>query len=119
MLQSESRDTTPTFQLCSDLLSTLDISLEERQRIELQTHKQSGSEEWFSVQSKRITGSKCGRILCQKKKSLYILRDCLYPKPLDPPPKPIAWGRTYESVAIKKYEVRSNITVQKCGFVIS
>ena len=42
MLQSESRDTTPTFQLCSDLLSTLDISLEERQRIELQTHKQSG-----------------------------------------------------------------------------
>ena len=47
------------------------------------------------------------------------LRDCLYPEPLDPSPKPIAWGRSYESVAIQKYVVeRSNTTVRKSGLII-
>ena len=46
------------------------------------------------------------------------LRDCLYPKPLDPPPKPIAWGRSYESVAVQKYVTeRSNTTVWKSGLL--
>ena len=50
--------------------------------------------------------------LVSEEKCIY-LRDCLYPKPLDPPPKPIAWGRSYESVAVQKYVAeRSNTTVR-------
>ena len=56
---------------------------------------------------------------CVKKKSASLLRDCLYPKPLDPPPKPIAWGRSYEFVAIQKNVAeRLNTTLQKVDLLI-
>ena len=84
---------------------------------------QAAQQEWYTVRSKRITGSKCGKILCQKKRSISLLRECLYPKPLVPLPKPIAWGRHYESVAISKYisqtkQLYEHVIVEKCGFII-
>ena len=55
---------------------------------------QHHSELWQNVRYKRITGSICGRVLCQKKKTDSLLMYCLYPKPLlDPLPAPIMWGR--------------------------
>ena len=38
--------------------------------------------------------------LCQKKITVAIITYCLYPKPLDPLPLPIAWGQRHESTAI-------------------
>ena len=87
----------------SDLKSSLNVSLEEQIRIEGETRNQSSQKEWYVVRSKRITGSKCGRILNQQKKSVSLLKQCLYPNPLNPPPPPIAWGHQNESRAIAKY----------------
>ena len=42
----------------------------------------------YTMRSKRITGSMCGR-----RRGILLLRECLYPKSLVPFPKPIAWGR--------------------------
>ena len=52
-----------------------------------------------------------------------LLKQCLYPKLLDPPPPPIAWGYHYEAIAIQKYishmqAVGHNVSVEACGFLI-
>ena len=98
------------------------MSAHERARIEQETCEQSSNSEWFQMRSKRITDSKCGRILCQVKKSISLSRECLYPKTIDSTTKTNStWGRRFESVAvdnielIKKCEV---LYVNKCGFVI-
>ena len=76
----------------------------ERLVIESKTCSQHHSELWQNVRYKRITGSICGRVLCQKKKTDSLLMYCLYHKPLlDPLPAPIMWGRRHESTVIKKY----------------
>ena len=108
---------------CAIQKASLNVSLEERRRIEIATREQARNSEWFIVRSKTITRSKCGRILNQKKKSVSLIRECLYRKPLEPPPKPIAWGRCYEFVAINKHvsqmsKFYENIKVEKCGFII-
>lgn len=96
------------------------MCLEERSRIEECTREQSLEKEWYHVRLKRITGSKCGRIICQCKKTVSLLQQCLYPKPLVPLPAPIAWGRHYEAVAIRKYVsyMKDSVSVEKCGFII-
>ena len=55
----------------------MSVSLDERGRVELVTRKQASQSEWYSVRSKRITGSKCGKILIQKKK-LYLFSVNVY-----------------------------------------
>lgn len=120
----------PTFALdpntelkCAAIKASLNVSSIERERIEAETRMQAKQEEWFAVRAKRITGSKCGRILCQIKKTTSLLRECLYPTPLNPPPKPIAWGRRFEQVAIEKYTAHMNaagkkVIVSACGFLV-
>ena len=103
---------------------SLNVSLKERERIERETRGQSSQQEWYTVRSKRITGSKCGKILILKRKSVYLLRQCLYPKPLDPAPAPIAWGRHHEPIAVHKYISQMTtmnhlgVSVENCGFII-
>ena len=101
----------------------MNMSLYERRRVELVTHKQASQPELYSVRSKRITESKCGKILIQKKKSVSLLRECLYYKHFVNPPKPIAWGDHFESVAVTKYyslikQAHLNALVEESGFVI-
>ena len=74
----------------------LRVSSSKRCQIEEDTRQQSSSKEWLFVRAHRITSSICGRILIQHKKTLPLLYQCLYPKPL---PAAIAWGRQNESVA--------------------
>ena len=56
-----------------------------------------------------------------RKRSVALLRQCVYPRPLD---APIAWGHHYEAIAIQQYMAHmtklghSNIMVKKCGFII-
>jgi len=105
----------------------LKVTASERLIIESKTRSQQHSELWHQVRHKRITGSICGRVLCQKIKTKSLLLYCLYPKPLNPLPAPILWGRRHESVAIKKYLAIKNppgttdstcTTVEACGFII-
>ena len=94
----------PTFTLsnelhlkCAQQKATLNVSMEERKRIEIQTREQSSSSEWFSVIKQNHRFQMLENLVSEEEK---CISDCLYPKPLDPPPKPIAWGQSYESVAI-------------------
>ena len=71
----------------------LQVSSLERQHTEEDTRKQSSSSEWFLLRAQRITSSICGLILTQKKKSVPLLKRCLYPKPLfDPFPLQLPGG---------------------------
>ena len=45
----------------------LNISLEERDRIEGKTREQAQSPLWYLVRARRITASLCGKIICQRK----------------------------------------------------
>lgn len=59
-----------------------------------------------------------------EKKNVSLLSQCVYPKPLDPPPAPIAWGHHYEAFAKQQYVAHMkklghlSIVIEKCGFII-
>ena len=81
--------------------------------------------EWHHLRPQCVTSSTCGKILTQKKKTIGLLRQCLYPKPLlNPLPPPIAWCRENEEIVYRKYKefvVRngySGLTTSPCGFII-
>ena len=65
---------------------------EQRLCLEASTREQN-NELWHRERRCRITGSKCGRILNQKKRTEALLKFCLYPRPFDVIPKQIVWGR--------------------------
>ena len=46
---------------------TFNVSSAKRKNIEMRTRGQFNSPEWFVVRARRISGSKCGQILLQKK----------------------------------------------------
>ena len=70
----------------------LNISLEERDRIEGKTREQAQSPLWYLVRTRRITASLCGKIICQKEMTPALLMSVLYPKPFEKLPAPIKWG---------------------------
>ena len=51
---------------CFRMKRSLNVLGKERKRIEMETRDQSLQDLWHVVRSKRITGSKCGRILYQR-----------------------------------------------------
>ena len=55
---------------------------EERVQLELDTRSQSECERWHEARRVCITGSKFGRVIIQKEKTIPLLRFCLYPKPM-------------------------------------
>ena len=58
---------------------SLTVSLDDRTRIETKTRDQSAQKEWHEVRLKRITGSICGKIICQKKISSLLSKGILSP----------------------------------------
>ena len=104
----------------------LNVSQEERKSIEEQTRCQSKSSLWHVVRARRITGSRCGRILRQIQRTDALLIDILYRRPMDPKklPAPIKWGIENECKAREAYtthmrkEGQSNLVTSACGFII-
>ena len=103
----------------------LQVSSALRSTIKQDTREQSSSKQWFLVRAQRITSSICGRILTQKVKTISLLLQCLYPKPLlHPLPAPIAWGRQNESVACERYKEfmtqngHCGLQTHPCGFIV-
>ena len=109
---------------CNAKKASLTVSREERESIEKETRNQSSNIQWHIIRAHRITGSKCGKNLSQKTKSVSLLVNCLYEKPISHLPPPISSGCQYKSVAIDAYIAHMNslgnhgISVKKCGFII-
>ena len=87
--------------------------------IEKETKLQSKNVLWHKERQWRLTASKFGEICkATDKKDIEMLCETL----LDPPKLAtiaINHGKTYESVAIKKFEDETNQSVEKCGFFVN
>ncbi len=110
--------------LSTGIIDSLCLSETERLDLEVITRKQSSSLLWFQERQKRITGSKCGRILIQRQRTPALLRFCLHPKPFDRVPEAIAWGQRCEPKAFTEYVKYMNFNghaglfAEKSGFVV-
>ena len=108
---------------CLQVKLALQVSEDERRHNEVITREQSNSQQWHRLRMNRITGSKCGKILNQQKKTVALLRSVLYAPNFTTAPKPIQWGKDNEQVACQAYinYMRDNghpdLVVQKCGFI--
>ena len=82
----------------------------EHLQIESLTRGQTESPLWYEVQAKRITGSKCGTILCQNSKTDVVLKSVLYLSPMINKPPAIKWGIENEKLARNLYmeQMREN-----------
>ena len=61
-------------QRCAKIMKeNLNVTKDEREKIEETTRSQSKSSEWFAARAWRITGSTCGKILCQKDRTDALL----------------------------------------------
>lgn len=109
--------------LCEKAKVALNVSQKERMAIELETRNQSSTSTWHAVRAKRVTGSKCGKILKQKH-AVALLKSIMYGQPFITAPKPIKWGRDNEPVACNAYveymkrHGHPDLWVENCGFVI-
>ena len=88
--------------MCQETRKTFNVSSTERKSIEMRTRGQFNSPEWFVVRARRISGSKCGKILLQKKKTPALLKSVLYRQEMKSVPKPILWGRMKEKEALSE-----------------
>ena len=76
---------------------------------------------WNEVRAKRITGSKCGKILCQHSKTDALLKSVLYPSPMANKPAPMKWGIENEKLARCVYvnkQGHKGLVVDDCGFIV-
>ena len=111
-------------QLCEEAKSALNVSTAKRLRIELETREQSNTQKWHAVRGRRITGSKCGKILVQSKKTPALLKSVMYGPSFTVLPNAIEWGRDNECVACAKYmeymkaHHHPEFQVYRCGFII-
>ena len=107
-----------------DIKKSLNVTIQERIKIEKNTRSQSNSSDWFAARARRITGSKCGRILCQKERTDALLTSVLYSKPMMVLPPPIKWGRENEKRACEAYvnfmraSGHSGLETSPCGFIV-
>ena len=105
------------------IIEELTLDEEKRQTLEEGTRSQSSNQVWFEACQKRITASKCGLILNQKKKTVALLQSVIYAKPFLYVPKAVKWGRENEEPARQKYihfmesNGRKGLKVSQAGFV--
>ena len=103
----------------------LTVTADRRLEIEFLTRGQAEAPLWYSVRAKRITGSKCGKILCQHTRTDALLKSVLYPTTLLNKPLPIQWGIHNEKLARNLYvqhmrkQGHVNLSVEDCGFIVS
>ena len=67
----------------------LNVSLEDRERIEENIREQAQSPLWYLVKARRTTASLCRKIVCQKEMTSALLISVLYSKHFEKLPAPI------------------------------
>uniref|UniRef100_A0A1X7SGF2 YqaJ viral recombinase domain-containing protein n=1 Tax=Amphimedon queenslandica TaxID=400682 RepID=A0A1X7SGF2_AMPQE len=107
-----------------DVLEALSVNKEQQEELESKTRSQSNSSVWFTERRRRITGSKCGRIIAQKEHTVSLLRSVIYQKPIIQLPNSLKWGKENEDNACAEYVRYMNghghcgLHTQKAGFVV-
>ena len=76
---------------------------------------------WHQQRAKRITGSKASKVLVQKKKTVSLLTNILYPTPFTSPAT--QWGQLNEKVARLRYvqywkQKGIKVRVVECGLIV-
>ena len=103
---------------------SLNVTTEEREKIEEITRDQSQCALWYIARCRRITGSTCGKILMQHAPTPALLTAVLYSKPFITLPPPIKWGLEHEIQASRAYleyvkrHGKHKLEIRKCGFII-
>ena len=94
------------------------VSEEQSAAIERETRDQAPSQKWRSEREWRVTASHFGTVCkATERRDLEKLCASMYRPPnLDSPP--IRHGRTYESVALKKFCEVKGKRVNRCGFFV-
>ena len=104
--------------------NSLVVTLDEREQIEVATREQTQSHLWYIVRARRITGSTCGKILCQRDMTTALLKSVLYPKPFGHLPASNKWGVDNEPKSNEAYikyakaHGKTRLATSKCGFII-
>ena len=99
------------------------VSVTGRQEIEHSTRCQSKVTRWHYLRARRITGSKCGKILGQQSATEPLLVSVLYSQHMDPKKFPLSFIDK-ESLACHAYTQYMNanrhegLTSQPCGFIV-
>ena len=73
MIIDEMQESDELLMECLLVKLALQVSQEERTQIEIITREQLQCQEWHRLRMHRVTGSKCGKILNQKKKTIPLL----------------------------------------------
>lgn len=95
------------------------VSNEEARLIEIKTRQQSKTKTWFEERQWRLTASRFGEICkATDRRNKETLCDSMYNVSQISTP-PIAHGKTYESVALEKFEERLGVKVTPCGLYVS
>lgn len=105
---------------------SFNITFDEIMKIESITRKQASSQMWHSHRSGRITASNF-KLVCKtnkEKPSLSLIKTVCYPSKVSFYSKAIAWGRSHEDSAVKKYAdhmqtKHENFVVNEVGFLVS
>ena len=98
------------------------IGVKNRGTIEKKTSEQAASKEWQAEREFRYTASNFHTIVKRQRNYDTLVNNLLHPKPFTA--KQTAHGKTYEPVALKKYErymfsTRNPVSVVKIGLVVS
>lgn len=107
-------------QSAESIKKSLNVTAEERTRLEIATRIQSKSREWIEARAWRITGSKCG---VQHEPTDALLKSVLYPTFLAHIPA-IKWGLENEKKACAAYTCfmrqhgHRDITTTPSGFIV-
>lgn len=107
---------------CKELMSKLQEEVNNSQKrcqLERNTVGQHENELWRSSRMNRLTASNFGKVIKRKKTTLChnIVKVLVYCKDIQTPA--ILFGRLNERNAIKKYEEKYSVNVQKCGLFVS
>lgn len=96
-----------------------EISNLEIEEIEKATRGQSMNDRWMAERKKRLSASNFGRIckMTGRTDAVRFAKSLLMRKEISS--AAISHGKTYESVAVKKYEESTGISTSECGLYVS
>ena len=106
--------------LCCDYKTAVNVTSEEKRRIEQATIEQASDELWYQQCKCRLTASSFGTVAKQRSKTpaKNFVMNLLYKDKLIDTPS-LRWGREHEDVARQEYAKRNgNIELTRSGLVI-
>lgn len=100
-------------------LRELEVTTEEREKIQRNTLQQSHSQDWIEQRKKRLTASIFGKI-CKRKNYIScapLVKSIVTSKDLSHIPS-IAYGKENEEQALQQLAHQENIKISKCGLFV-